>query len=570
MSNVIAIVPARLNHTALGLASLVSQEVAGRTALRHTVTRLARVKQVSKVVLVYSEDEDPISLLSSDDFGKPVHGFADTQGLMYPGQERAAAARKWALTAWRGGLGGATCYDELLPAEPIARAMAQHEAESALIVGADWLLVDPVISQEVLELHLEHPQAKQMTFTQAPPGLAGIAVGRGLIEAMVNNPGATFGQMMGYSPAKPQADPIGRDVCVQLPASVRSCMHRFIYDTPATAALIDRVADRLGDRFDQADALEIADVVAELSDGGVCRFADLPQMVTLELTPRRRVTGPITPQHYVTFDRPDMALKVAEEIVSQLGSDQDTVLTLGGLGDALLYEHWQQVVVRAHESGVFGIAIETDLLVDQPVLEQLLELPIDVVSVRLNADRAATYQKVMAPPDDIGDGFAKVIENLQWLLNERNRRFREWPASPDAALPVGRPGLPWVVPRLIKTADTLGDLETFFDRWVYCTGHAVIEPATCACGLAAQLSPVRMSPPQRVGCRQVERRMTILSDGRVAQCDQDWLGRACGDDATVLPLKEIWQSMHSLRQSHTEGQWGELELCGACDEWHRP
>ena len=570
MPNVIAIVPTRLNRTALGLKSLVSQRLAGSTVLEHTVARVARVKQVSKIVLLHGENEDPLSMLGSRDFGKPVCGFVDAHSLMYQEQERVAAARKWSLAAWRGGLGGALCYDELLPAGPMAAMMAEHEAGSALIVGADWLLVDPLICQQVLELHLEHPQAKQMTFTQSPPGLAGIAVGRPLIEGMAKKQGASFGQIIGYSPTNPQADPIGRDVCVQVPAAVRSCVHRMIYDTPATAAVIERLADRLGDQFYDADAQMIVGAVADLGDGGECRFADLPQMVTLELTPRRQVSGPITPQHYVTIDRSDMALSVAGQIVSQLGQDQDTVLTLGGLGDALLYEDWEQVVVQAHEAGVLGIAIETDLLVDQPILERLLELPIDVVSVRLNADRAATYQKVMTPPDDIGDGFAKVIANLQWLINERNRRMREWPITQDAKPTAGRPGLPWVVPRLIKTADTLDDMETFFDRWVYCCGHAVIEPATCACGLAAELSPVRMSPPQRIGCRQVERRMTIHSDGRVAQCDQDWLGRACGGDTTVLPLKEIWRSMHSLRHSHTAGQWDELELCGPCHEWHRP
>lgn len=439
MPNVIAIVPTRLNHTALGLKSLVPQQFAGCTVLEHTVTRVARVKQVSKIVLLHREDEDPLSLLGSRDFGKPVCGFVDAHGLMYQEHERVAAARKWSLAAWRGGLGGALCYDELLPAGPMAAAMAQHEAQSALIVGADWLLVDPDYCQQVLDLHLEHPQAKQMTFTQAPPGLAGIAVGRPLVEGIAKTQGASFGQAIGYNPTNPQADPIGRDVCVQVPALVRSCVHRFIYDTPATATMIERLADRLGDRFHDADAQMIADAVADLGDGGACRYADLPQMVTLELTPRRQVTGPITPQHYVTIDRSDMALNVAGQIVSQLGEDQDTVLTLGGLGDALLYEDWEQVVIQAHDAGVFGIAIETDLLVDQSILERLLKLPIDVVSVRLNADRAATYKKVMAPSDEIGDGFAKVIENLQWLINERNRRMREWPTTQEAKPPVGRP-----------------------------------------------------------------------------------------------------------------------------------
>lgn len=64
--------------------------------------------------------------------------------------------------------------------------------------------------------------------------------------------------------------------------------------------------------------------------------------------------------------------------------------------------------------------------------------------------------------------------------------------------------------------------------------------------------------------------MTILSDGRVARCDQDWLGRGSAGDATVTPLARIWQSMNDLRLRHREGGGADLALCRDCTEWHRP
>lgn len=98
----------------------------------------------------------------------------------------------------------------------------------------------------------------------------------------------------------------------------------------------------------------------------------------------------------------------------------------------------------------------------------------------------------------------------------------------------------------------------------------MVEPATSGCGLMPELSPVRMDGPVRTACRQVPQRMTIHSDGRVALCDQDWLGRACAGNAAMTPLAEIWQAMRPVRQTHEQGRWGELELCGSCREWHRP
>ena len=71
-------------------------------------------------------------------------------------------------------------------------------------------------------------------------------------------------------------------------------------------------------------------------------------------------------------------------------------------------------------------------------------------------------------------------------------------------------------------------------------------------------------------CRQLANRMTIHSDGRVALCDQDWLGRACVGDANTTPLAELWSATRTMRLAHDQGRWDESELCRGCHEWHRP
>jgi hypothetical protein len=88
--------------------------------------------------------------------------------------------------------------------------------------------------------------------------------------------------------------------------------------------------------------------------------------------------------------------------------------------------------------------------------------------------------------------------------------------------------------------------------------------------LMPDLSPVGMAPPKRFACRQLTRRMTILSDGTVARCDQDWLGQGSAGNAANTPLIEIWRAMQPVRQAHAAGKWDELELCRPCRQWHRP
>ncbi|MCE9592456.1 MAG: SPASM domain-containing protein [Planctomycetes bacterium] len=538
-----------MERTRLGLIAALDRVIAGRPALHHTLMRVAAVPLVERIVLVHPARQDVRGLVTGTAFAKPIEFFADPAGLRDPHASTTLAARAWALHSWRGGLGNATCYDELLPAAPLHRAAAAHGAEVVLLVGGDWVLVDPALCQRVIERHLEAPEQMQMTFTQAPPGLCGVALGANLLEQLAQTPGSTIGQTLAYVPSRPQADPIGKDVCVQVSAQVRSCARRFIDDTPRSRILIDALAARLGDRLMDSDANAIAAAVNEV-EHDPSHIPAVPQQVTLELTPERAVSGPIVPQFHAKLGRAPMDIARAVAIIEQLGAAGDVALTLGGLGDALLHPDFDTLITAAKRAGVLGVCIETDLLVDEPTLDRLLRSPVDVVVVRVNADREATYKKTMGT-----EGLKRVIDNLQYLYRERSK--------------IGAT-LPWLVPSMIKTADTLPDMESFYDRWVHYLGHAVVEGAKSGCGLMPEMSPVAMTPPRRRPCRQVNERMTIHSDGRVARCDQDWQGRAAAGDTARASLAEIWSSMQQVRTAHDQGRGQELELCGACTEWHRP
>ncbi len=524
MPKIIAIVVADSQTSRLGQPSRIDQTVAGGTVLEHTIERLSRIDGIDTIVTTADVE-------TRDGYTPMI-----------------VSSRKWALSAWRGGLGGSTCYDELLPAAPLLRVMDEHDANSALLVGGDWMLVDPQLCRRVIELHLENPDEYQMTFCQAPPGLCGIVAGRELLAQFAEKH-AGFSQLVTYVPQRPQADPIGRDVCVQIAPQVRGCMKRFIYDTDRTCAMINDLAERFGSDLINTDAQTLCEAAPD-DDGP-------PRQYTLELTPARPVDGPLTPQHHVDIDRDPITLDAAKRIIDQIAKLDDAVLTLGGLGDALEYPRWRDIVTAAHDAGVFGICVETDLHVDHAALDDLLALPIDVISVRLNADTAETYVKTM------GTGFDDVMDNIQHLLQHRARRAQEGHAP-------GAPRVPWIVPRLIKTADTLKDMETFFERWMTYTHQAVIEPAMTGCGLMPDFAPLDMAPPKRRPCRQLTQRITIHADGRVPRCDQDWLARASAGSAAETDIDKLWQSQQPVRDAHDNEQWQDLELCNGCREWHRP
>jgi len=561
----IALIPTDTQTSRLGLRARLGDQIGDANVLEHTVRRAASIERVQKIVLIHPPGQDPLTLIdiAKLKITKPVVAHETPEGLSDRHTARWVTARQWSQPHWRGGPGGACSYDELLPPGPLAEAMRAYEAESAIIVRGDWCLFDPAYASKQLDMLHQDVKAMKMIFTQAPPGLSGIAVSQAILDQLCEGP-AGFGDILAYSPVQPHIDPVGRDVNCPIPPQVRDTVERLVYDTPRSIELIQMIHQRLGDSLQNASAQDITQACQTLrEDDPSLLYRWLPRLVTLELTPRRGVTGPITPHHHVTFDRPDIDTDLALRIIEQIGEDGsghkggDVTLMLGGLGDAMLHPDWETIVSAAKEAGVMSVGIETDLLCEQSDLERLLDSPIDLIKVRLNADTGETYKKVMG-----ADRFGQVLNNIEWLYNERIRRAGEGADAKSA--------VPWLVPSMVKTVQTLPEMESFFDKWTHYMGLALIEPACEGCGLMPALSPVPMQPPDRKGCRQITRRMSILSDGTVARCDQDWLGRAPMGDTRTQTLIDIWRDSLQVAQAHNDHKWGELTLCGGCVEWHRP
>jgi radical SAM protein with 4Fe4S-binding SPASM domain len=502
---VIGMIPFDPQHHALGYANLPGDEA----LLRRTVDRLRQCERLADIVVVHPAGRAPAAIEGAT----PIAAHGEVYDTHHAVQ---VAARKLSPAAWRGGIGGATCYDEVLCPAAMCQAMAAANAPAALVVGADWCDADVKLCDAVVARHLEQPDEFRMVFTQAPPGKCGIVLSLSLLEEMRDN-GVSVGAMLDYNPRYPQGDPIARDMCVQIPADLRSACRRFTatekrWQGPATG----------------------------------------PQVVTLELTPQRPCTGPITPQHYANFERGPIDLATAKRVFEQLGHEVDTTVILGGIGDALVHPQWQAIVAAARDAGLWGVVLRTDLQ-DEALQEELgrrlQQCSADAVIVNLNADEPATYEKLMGP-----DGLDVARGHIQWLLNHREQ-------APT-------PGLPWIVPAMVKTPDNVTELESFVDRWVYFTGTVLVEGPSTGGGRMPDMAVLDMAPPVRCACRQLHTRMTLLSDGTVARCDQDWQASAAIGHVDDAPLTELWAKLQRLRADHEAGAYD--GPCKECREWHRP
>jgi radical SAM protein with 4Fe4S-binding SPASM domain len=154
------------------------------------------------------------------------------------------------------------------------------------------------------------------------------------------------------------------------------------------------------------------------------------------------------------------------------------------------------------------------------------------------------------------DGQARLLENLRLLKNEIER--------------IGN-GLPLIVPVFTKCAQNLHEMEACYDHWKRMSGHCVIAGPSDFAGQIASVAAADMTPPKRTGCRRINTRMTILSDGAIVSCEQDVCGVRVLGRVGQQTIKDIWQTQFApLREAHACGKWNDQTLCRSCSEWHRP
>lgn len=531
---VAALIPVDPRRGGLGTARTLGEPLAaGRNPLQWTLARLARCVRLDRVVLLGEDEGELRRLVGTAPAGLAV-SYVTTDGAPMGERSRAMrAGRAWGAACWRGGLGTTTVFDEVMCPAVMAGAMERLGLDAAVVLGPDWALVDPALTDALIDRHLESPERHRLAFTQAVPGLAPCVVGRSLMNEFAGalESGGAFasvGGLLGYLPRQPRmrVDPIAGPACVDVAPVVRDAQARLIADGGAGGrGALCAVLEVLGDRAIGASAEEIARLA-----GAHDAPEPSPHELILELCTGRRTSGlraAWRPGTAELVERAPMARELAEKLLRELGAARpDGLVTFGGAGDPTLHAELPALVVAAREAGIGAVHVRTDLVQARDRLDALIDGAPDVISVDLMADSPATYRAVMGT-----DLFGVVAANLEHLLARRMKA---------GGIPV-----PWVVPRLTRCDAVYDDVEGFFDRWLTLAGAAVIDP------LPEPVPGQRIEPlPRPAGAarRMWSERMLVLCDGRVPASEHDLVGDHTPADAARDGLLPAWRKLIGHRR----------------------
>jgi hypothetical protein len=488
----------------------------GENPLRRTLARLAASRSIDRVILLSEHAERVRTIV-----GGPIAGLEVIieQTPSHPlGAKRTmvATARRYASTSWRGGLGGATVYDEIISAPLLLDAMRRHQLAACVVAGDDWVAVDPGLTDACIERHLDYPQRHRLVFTQAAPGLAPVVLERSLVEELAGYEGkerlwTSLAGLLGYLPAAPMPDPIAKASCVRVEAVVRDAPIRCIADGSWHS---DTLAEMMFNSNRSAHA--IASGLAEARWAKRTR----PLEVTMELCTGRLIGGLGAMARLGRSDPPErrpLSTAIGVRIVRELAkASPDATLTLHGAGDPLLHSAWRAIAQEASGAGL-SVHVRTDLLCDSAV-DMLMDSGADVVSVDLYANDARTYatRAGVAHFDRVQSALAELIA----------RRDAERPEM-------------WIVPRMTRCDAVLDQIEAFYDHWLLAAGACVIDRPVTTLG-ERRVEPLPL--PRLATLRKAAWSLRVRCDG-VAY--RPTLG---GDvDLTKTGLMEAWVELRRKR-----------------------
>lgn len=553
--NFIATLQVDLETTPLGTRSRLTDELCGETVLQRTVNRIVCAKNIAATYVLSPADQVERCKKLLEGTSANIHAFHAEP----PSWRRLVqAARKWSLDGWRGGLGGTTDFDEYTDCRLLAGLLENVRADAVISLPAAAPVIDPELIDKMIGHYIKNQEGSRLTFTQAPPGLAGIILNTEMVRELAEK-NIPVGWVFTYKPDTPQKDLLFQPCALDLEPEVRYVTGRLIADTDRS---MQRLADLLKDHHDP----DRVTVGRWLHKNEHETIEPLPKEVEIELTTDDPYPDNILrPRGSRVQSRGPIDPLIVQNIVEELSRYDDSLVVLGGFGDPLLHPDLISILKRIatvssdqQQKSIYGVCVRTTAVnLTDELIEAMITYRVDVLNVTLDAWSPQLYSQLQSPSNPSAADLHAVLKRLDHVAQMREQK--------KSVAPV-------VVTELTKSRDNVMELDDFHDGWLRKMGAVTISGYSHYAEQCEDRRVINMAPPTREGCRRIRSRCVVLADGRVTMCDQDFNGLQAIGQLGEQTLEQIWRgaNFEKIRTAHRENQFNVNPLCAACDEWHRP
>ena len=254
-----------------------------------------------------------------------------------------------------------------------------------------------------------------------------------------------------------------------------------------------------------------------------------------------------------------MSLDLYRKIVADAAAFGVLDLNLFHRGESLIHRGLFEMIALAREAGLATRLHTNATFLDRGKAEKLIAAGLDFISFSVDGYTKQVYER-----NRVGGEFENVLTNICDFLRLKAESKSRKPFTVLQVMEIGVDEGRAVTERRAFRARFRGlPLDRFYVR----------RPHNWAGNVSTiTLEGLRNEGLSQICCTFPWYSMTVLYDGRVSACPQDFMAEIILGDLRRQNLAEIWEGepMKRLRDAHHRRSLGELPACARCDRvWRK-
>jgi MoaA/NifB/PqqE/SkfB family radical SAM enzyme len=253
------------------------------------------------------------------------------------------------------------------------------------------------------------------------------------------------------------------------------------------------------------------------------------------------------PGYRATYMDPAIHTRIVEE--TKQYRDKLWVFRYAADGESLLHPRFLDFVDEVKAAGIGPVDLTTNAMsLTDEKMRRLLEAPVDVIDVSLDAYSRETYEKIR-----IRGKFEQVTANLKRLVALRNE--------------IGSPTR--IMTSIIEQKEALGEVAEFREFWGQYVDEVLVRGLNTDLGVVNVTETYFDDDLKRWPCPQFWKRVTINHHGDIRFCVEDWFNTGVVANVREHSIHDVWTSAlyERFRELHRTGRWGDMAMCKPCMDW---
>jgi len=268
-----------------------------------------------------------------------------------------------------------------------------------------------------------------------------------------------------------------------------------------------------------------------------------PLHLDIEVTSACNLKCPFCATTYSKFENGFMKWETVKKILDEAGENGLYACKFNFRGEPLLHKDIGRFISYAKKKRIIDVFFNTNaVLLTEDMAKMLIDSGLDRLTVSFEG-----FEKTLYERNRTGAKFEEVVTNIERLRNLREKACRNKPKIRIQAV---------LVPEL---KDRLSEYVSFWKDKVDQVSYNEME-------LSVDTVNKRMKSIKSSWiCPFPYQRMTVMWDGTLTACKNDYYGKLAMGNIDSVSIKKCWtDSLDTLRELHKKGQSHDIEACREC------